>query len=51
MDEKTKQAWDAFSKSGSVEDYLKYNSINKDVAYGNDKSESSSNSGNQIWGK
>lgn len=47
---KKKQAWETFTRSGKVEDYLAYNSLNKGEAYDNDKNKGNSGGGNNLWG-
>ena len=49
-DEKKQQAWESFTSSGKVEDYLIYNSLKKGEAYGNDKNKGNSGFGDNPWG-
>lgn len=48
-DEKKQQAWESFTSSGKVEDYLIYNSL-KGEAYVDDKNKGDSGGGNSPWG-
>ena len=48
-EEKKIQAWNTFTASGKVEDYLKYNSIDKVDGYGNDKNKGDSSCGDNPW--
>ena len=49
MENKEKQkAWETFTTSGKVEDYLKYNSL-KGETYGNDKDKGHSGFGDKTW--
>ena len=45
-DEKKDKAWETFTSSGRVEDYLTYK---KGETYGNDKNKGDSGFGNKAW--
>ena len=45
-EDKKQQAWETFTSSGKVEDYLAYK---KGEAYGNDQNKGNSGFGNKSW--
>lgn len=48
-EDKKQQAWETFTASGKVEDYLAYNGLSKGEIYGNDKNKGNSSGSNNPW--